>query len=77
MSEPVIVGSARKHGIADEDMLHAFNHPIQAEDLDNDLTMLIGPDHAGNLLEIGVVTGQHGPVIVHAMPARPKYLRRR
>jgi hypothetical protein len=58
-------------------MLHGFNHPVRAEDLDNDLTMLIGPGRAANLLEVGVVTGQDGPVIVHAMPARPKYLSRR
>lgn len=37
--------------------------------------MFVGPDHAGNLYEIGVVDGEDGPVIVHAMPARPNYLR--
>jgi hypothetical protein len=37
--------------------------------------MLIGPDHAGNLLEIGVVVSDGGPVVVHAMPARPTYRR--
>ena len=36
---------------------------------------LIGPDLAGNLFEIGVVSSEEGPVIVHAMPAREKYLR--
>lgn len=43
--------------------------------MDDGLTMLIGPDHAGNLYEIGVVESVDGPVIVHAMPARPKFLR--
>lgn len=75
--EPTIIESARKHGVTDEDMLHAFNHPIRTEDLDDHMTMLIGPDHAANLLEVGVVTSRGGPVIVHAMPARPKYLGRR
>lgn len=51
--EPIIVASARKHGVRDDDMLHAFNNPIRAEDLDEGLTMLVGPDHAGNLLEVG------------------------
>ena len=37
--------------------------------------MLIGPDQAGNLFEIGVVSSDQGPVIVHAMPARRQYLR--
>lgn len=73
--EPVVLPSARKHGVRDEDLLHAFNNPIRAEDLDEGLTMLVGPDHAGNLLEVGVVESEDGPLIVHAMPARPKYLR--
>ena len=55
-------------------MRHAFDHPILSEDLDDGMTMIIGPDPAGNLYEVGVVDGTDGPVIVHAMPARPKYL---
>jgi hypothetical protein len=72
---PVIADSARKHGVSDDDILHAFNNPIRVEDLDEGLTMLVGPDHAGNLCEIGVVDSADGPILVHAMPARPKYLR--
>jgi len=72
---PVIAPSARKHGVSDDTILHAFDNPIRAEDLDDGLVMLVGPDHAGNLFEIGVVTSDDGPVIVHAMPARPKYRR--
>ena len=75
MEQPVIAASARKHGVSDNAILHAFNNPIRTEHLDEDMTMLIGPDHAGNLFEIGVVTSSDGPVIVLAMPARPKYLR--
>ncbi len=37
--------------------------------------MFIGPDHGGNLYEIGVVSSFDGPVVVHAMPARAQYLR--
>jgi hypothetical protein len=37
--------------------------------------MFIGPDRAGNLYEIGVVGTDEGPIVVHAMQARPKYLR--
>lgn len=36
--------------------------------------MLIGPDQAGNLYEIGVVDSDEGPAIVHAMPPRRQYL---
>jgi hypothetical protein len=73
--EPLVAPSARKHGLRDDQILHAFNNPMRAEDLDEGLTMLVGPDHAGNPLEMGVVDSDDGPVIVHAMPARPKYLR--
>ena len=75
MDAPLIATSARKHGIGDDDMIHAFNHPIQVDDLDDGFTMFIGPDHAGNLLEVGVVDSDDGPIVVHAMAARAKYLR--
>ena len=73
--QPHIASSARKHGVVDETILHAFNNPFRTEDLYEGMTMLIGPDHAGNLYEIGVIGSEEGPVIVHAMPARAKYLR--
>jgi hypothetical protein len=71
--DPVIVASGRKHGIADDDMLHAYRHPIRVFDL-ADLDMLIGADAAGRMLEIGVATAEGIEFIVHAMPARPKFL---
>ena len=72
--DPVILNSARKHGVADEDMLHAYQHPIRVFGLD-DLTMLIGPDRAARLIEVGLSTGDGVDFIVHAMPARPKFIR--
>jgi hypothetical protein len=74
--EPVIAPSARRHGVDDEDMLHAYQNATDAWALDEGLVMLIGPDRSGALLEIGVVRADDGtPVIVHAMKARPKFLR--
>lgn len=72
--EPVILASARKHGVADDDMLHAYRQPIRVFALD-DLTLLIGADTAGRLLEIGTATAEGIEFIVHAMPAREKFLR--
>jgi len=72
--EPVILASARKHGIADEDMLHAYRNPIRVFDLD-DLTLVIGASRAGEPLEIGVATSESIDFIVHAMSARPRFLR--
>lgn len=74
--DPVIIASARRHGVADEDILHAYRHPIRIIDLpDDDLTMLIGPDHAARLLEVGVSTAEGIEFVIHAMPARNKFLR--
>jgi len=75
VATPQIAPSARKHGVPDDTMLHVFNNPIRAEDLDDGLTMLVGPDSGGNLYEVGVVDATDGPIIVPAMAARPKYLR--
>ena len=72
--DPVILSSARKHGVTDGDMLHAYHHPVRVFALD-DLTMLIGSDGAGRVLEVGVSSAEGFDFIVHAMPARPKFLR--
>jgi hypothetical protein len=66
-----IAASARRHGIADEDMRHALRNPILVLDVD-ELVMVIGADRSGRLLEVGVRDGDR---IVHAMYAREKFLR--
>ena len=38
--------------------------------IDDDVTMFIGPDPNGNLVEVGVLATDDGPVIIHAMPGR-------
>ena len=74
MTDPVILASARRYGIADEDMLHAYRNPIRVFELDDDLTMLIGPDRSAQLLEVGVATAEGLAFIVHAMVARARFL---
>ena len=56
-------------------MLHAYANPIRVFQLDEGLTMLVGAGVSGALHEIGVVAATTGAVIVHAMPAREKFLR--
>ncbi|GAB2763139.1 hypothetical protein GCM10027174_44780 [Salinifilum aidingensis] len=51
MREPLLLPSARKHGIADDDMLHAYRNYLDAIEQTDEMTMLIGPDQAGRLLE--------------------------
>lgn len=72
--DPIILASARKHGVPDSDILHAYRHPTRVLHLD-DLTMLIGASANGDLLEIGVTAAENIDFIIHAMPARPKFLR--
>lgn len=55
--DPVILASARNHGIIDEDMLHAYRNPIRIFEFD-ELTMLIGSDHSGRMLEVGLATAK-------------------
>lgn len=69
----MILASARKHRITDDDMLHAYRNPIRVFDLD-DLTMLIGPDSAARMLEIGVSEAEGIEFIIHSMPARDRFL---
>lgn len=69
----MVLASARRHGVRDDDMLHAYRNPIRVFDL-GDLTMLIGPGESAALLEVGVAAGEAIEFIVHAMPARAKFL---
>ena len=67
--------SARKHGVVDEDIHHAIDHALAIEDAgeDPDRWLLIGPDRAGNLLEVVVLMTVEGTQLaIHAMPMRAK-----
>lgn len=70
-----IAASARKHGVKDEDMLHAVRNYLKviATAGDAELAMIVGPASDGRILEIGVVDDEQDPRIIHAMPARPKF----
>lgn len=67
---------ARKHGIADADILHAARNAVRRVAMDDDLAMLIGPAHDGALLEIGILDiDGDDPVVIHAQPLRTKFYR--
>jgi hypothetical protein len=67
-----IWNSARRHSIDDDTIRHVLRNFIaQTDDTgDDDVTMFIGPDPNGNLVEVGVLATDDGPVIIHAMPGR-------
>lgn len=67
--------SARKHGVPDDDMLHALRHHWRAfETDDNDVTLFVGPSTSGVPLEVSVVADADGVAALHAIRARAKFL---
>lgn len=70
-----IDASARKHGVPEEDMVHALrNHWRVFETDDPAVKLFIGPSRTGAPLEVGVVVDEEGVAIIHAMGARAKFL---
>ncbi len=71
-----IEASARKHGVSDDDMLHALRHHWRAFETDDDaVTMFVGPSTSAQPVEVGVVTDDEGTAVIHAMQARKKFLK--
>jgi len=70
-----VLRPALRHGIAGKDILHAINHAITVEEVGEDPLhwLVLGPDRAGNLLELVVMDRPAGPAVVHAMPMRTQY----
>lgn len=70
-----IAPDARKHGIADEDILHAIRNRMFQAVGNEDLAMFIGPARNATLLEIGVLAPEsNDPVVIHADKARKQFL---
>ena len=74
-----VYSSALKHGCTVEDISHAVDMALYENvvDWDNDppKLLIIGPDGAGNLLElIGGELADDVLLIWHAMRCRPQYL---
>lgn len=70
--------SARKHGIDEAVIRHALDHSITVIDLEPDAdppkVLAIGPDPAGNLLEIiWLELADDVNLVIHAMPLRPTF----
>ena len=67
--------SASKHGVSEDDVLHAVEHEMVSVDLDPDAdppkVLVVGPDSAGNLLEVLVLVLADDRIIaIHAMKLR-------
>ena len=68
-----IYPSARKHGVADDDIRHAVEQALARDELDEYRVLWLGPDRAGNLLEIIVLYLDRRAIAIHAMKMRSKY----
>jgi len=68
--------SARKHGIADEDIKHAAANAMTIDQQDDDTRLYLGPARSGDILEVVTIVRADGPELaIHAMRMRPKYQR--
>lgn len=68
----VIKGSAYKHGVEKEDILHALRMRFpRVSVLDEGVAMFVIPARDGRLLEIAV---NRDGAVIHAMAARQKFL---
>jgi hypothetical protein len=71
-----IADSARKHGIPDEDILHAVRNPVAVIRVQEDRILFAGAIAGGNLLEIVVLDPDSDePVVIHADILQPKFYR--
>ena len=69
-----IYQSARKHGVTDDDIAHAIDNAVVAADEDDGKVLYLGPDTAGNLLEVVAVARHDGTeIVIHAMKMRRTY----
>ena len=69
-----IRGSARKHGIDDADIVHAWNNAIRIVEYEyhgEERLLVIGPDRHGTMLELVAVPVDKPTRIIHADRLRP------
>ena len=66
--------SARKHGIADEDVRHAAANAMSIDDQEDDTRLYLGPARDADLLEVVTIVRDDGSELaIHAMRMRPRY----
>ena len=72
-----ILRSALRHGVAEGDIEHALRNALVVEEVAEDPIrfLVLGPDGAGNLMELIVLDRPQGPAVIHAMAMSERYRR--
>jgi uncharacterized DUF497 family protein len=68
--------SARRHGIGDADIQHAWANAMRLIEYDyegEDRLLVIGPDRQGRMLELVAVPTDQPARVIHADRLRPKF----
>ncbi len=75
--EAPVAASAYRHGITEDDTRHVLRNlvAVATDPSDDDVTLFLGPDRAADLIEVGLLATDDGPVIIHAMAARGRRFR--
>ena len=71
MTEP-----AFRHGIAEADIMHAYTNAVRLVEVEQhgeERLIVIGPDRAGNWLELVAMPADGANRIIHADRLRPKF----
>lgn len=65
--------TARKHGVSDQDITHAYDHALTWVEVGEDPQryLVAGPNRAGNLLELVILMTPTVELVIHAMKIRP------
>ena len=70
--------AARKHGVPDADIAHAYRNAVVVSVIDDGggiRSLILGPDQSGNLLElVALVRSPADHLVIHAMRARRRFL---
>ena len=74
MDKVYFARSARKHKISRVRARYVLAHYVWVFDLEDDMTLHVGPDEQGIVLEVGTVPGRNGGTcVIHAMKLRPGF----
>ena len=71
-----VTESAFRHGIAEADIMHAYTNAVRLVEVEQhgeERLIVIGPDRAGNWLELVAMPADGANRIIHADRLRPKF----